>query len=112
MKLPDGTPHSYVVAWFPGEVADQSPRLEQNSPIPEGTSRYVRRQTDRFPNEGVDVTTVRLATDEELEYLSLTEPTAVAVTLHVAYDQHGQALVCEEGVTPASLYEREDSYPM
>ena len=112
MQLPDGTPHSYVEAWFPAEVADQSPRLEQNAPIAEGTTRYVRRQTGRFPVEGVDLTTVRLATPEESLQLGLSEPTAVAVLLHTAYDRDGKALVCEEGVTPGPLWEQNETYAM
>ncbi|PGH49316.1 GntR family transcriptional regulator [Streptomyces sp. Ru87] len=112
MQLPDGSPHSYVVAWFPRDVAEPSPRLAQTAPIAEGTTRYVRRQTGRFPVEGVDTTTVRLATETEREHLALSEPTAVAVVLHLAYDQEGRPLVCEEGVTPSTLYERVDTYPM
>ncbi|MGW0943792.1 GntR family transcriptional regulator [Streptomyces sp. NPDC002623] len=111
-QLPDGSPHSYAEAWFPPEIAEASPRLAQTAPIPEGTTRYVRRQTDRFPAEGVDVTTVRLATETEALHLGLSEPTAVAVVLHTAYDQEGRPLVCEEGVTPSPHYEREDSYAM
>ena len=112
MQLPDGTPHSYVEAWFPPEVADQAPRLEQNAPIAEGTTRYVRRQTGRFPAEGTDVTTVRLATAEESTHLGLSESTAVAVVLHTAYDSEGKALVCEQGVTPGSLWEQTETYAM
>lgn len=112
MQLPDGTPHSYVEAWFPPEIADQSPRLEQHAPIAEGTTRYVRRQTGRFPTEGSDTTTVRLATSNEAHHLGLSTPAAVAVVLHTAYDQQGQTLVCEEGVTPGSLWEQTESYPM
>lgn len=112
LQLPDGTPHSYVVAWFPPEVAELSPRLAQIAPIAEGTTRYVRRQTGRFPVEGKDVTTVRMATESESEHLVLSGATAVAAVLHTAYDQEGRPLVCEEGVTPAALYERVDTYPM
>ncbi|MCX4779518.1 GntR family transcriptional regulator [Streptomyces sp. NBC_01264] len=112
LQLPDGSPHSYVVAWFPPEVAEASPRLTQTAPIAEGTTRYVRRQTGRFPVEGTDTTTVRLASENESEHLALTEPTAVAVLLHTAYDQEGRPLVCEEGITPGFLYERVDSYSM
>lgn len=112
MQLPDGTPHSYVEAWFPPDIADQSPRLEQHAPIAEGTTRYIRRQTGRFPVEGSDTTTVRLATDDEAHHLGLSTPAAVAVVLHTAYDQKGRALVCEEGVTPGSLWEQVDTYPM
>ncbi|WP_405959200.1 GntR family transcriptional regulator [Streptomyces sp. NBC_00868] len=112
LQLPDGSPHSYVSAWFPPEVAESSPRLAQTAPIAEGTTRYVRRQTGRFPVEGTDATMVRLAADIEMEHLDLTGPTAVAVTLHVAYDKDGLPLVCEEGVTPGALYERVDSYAM
>jgi DNA-binding GntR family transcriptional regulator len=112
MQLPDGAPHSYVEAWFPAEVADQSPRLEQNAPIAEGTTRYVRRQTGRFPVEGTDVTTVRLATEDESHHLGLTSPEAVAVVLHTAYDQDGKALICELGVTPGPLWEQVETYPM
>ncbi len=100
LQLPDGSPHSYAEAWFPPEVAEAAPRLTQTAPIAEGTTRYVRRQTGRFPVEGVDVTKVRLATEVEAEHLALTEATAVAVVLHTAYDQEGCPLVCEEGATP------------
>lgn len=112
MQLPDGTPHSYVEAWFPPDVADRAPRLEQHAPIPEGTTRYVTRQTGRSPAEGVDVTTVRLATQAEARHLSLAAPAAVAVVLHTAYDREGRPLVCEEGVTPGSLWDQTDTYPM
>src|SRR4051812_11653778 len=87
MQMPDGSPHSYVQAWFPPDVAELSPRLAQTGPIGEGTTRYVRRQTGRFPVEGVDVTTVRLATTEEAAHLALAELVPVAVVQHTAYDQ-------------------------
>lgn len=112
LQLPDGSPHSYVVAWFPPEVAHASPRLAQAAPIAEGTTRYVRRQTGRFPVEGTDITSVRLMAEDEAEHLALSGPVAVAVVLHTAYDQEGRPLVCEEGVTPGALYERVESYPM
>lgn len=112
LQLPDGSPHSYVEAWFPPEIAEASPRLAQTGPIAEGTTRYVRRQTGRFPVEGIDTTTVRLASDVEAHHLGLSDPTAVAVVLHTAFDQEGRPLVCEEGVTPAALYEQVDTYAM
>ncbi len=112
MQLPDGTPHSYVEAWFPPEVADQAPRLEQNAPITEGTTKYVQRQTGRVPVEGTDTATVRLATDAEAIHLRVQTPAAVSVVLHIAHDKDGRALVCEEGVTPGTLWERIESYPM
>ncbi|MFG3038561.1 GntR family transcriptional regulator [Streptomyces sp. NPDC048330] len=112
MHFPDGTPHSYVTAWFPPSVARIAPRLAQTAPIAEGTTRYVGRQTGRFPAEGTDRTTVRLASRIEAGHLRLDGPTAVAVVLHVASDAEGGALVCEEGVTPEGIYERVDSYPM
>jgi DNA-binding GntR family transcriptional regulator len=112
LQLPDGSPHSYVEAWFPPDLAEASPRLAQSAPIAEGTTRYVRRQTGRFPVEGVDVTTVRVATEVETHHLTLAEGAPVAVVLHTAYDQDGGPLVCEEGVTPANLFEQTNSYPM
>jgi GntR family transcriptional regulator len=112
MQLPDGTPHSYVEAWFPPDIVDRAPSLEQHAPIAEGTTRYVRRQTGRYPAEGTDVTTVRLATDDEVQLFGLDPAAAVAVTLHVAYDRDGNPLVCEEGVTPGTLWEQRDTYPM
>ncbi|MEU5119723.1 GntR family transcriptional regulator [Streptomyces asoensis] len=112
LQLPDGSPHSYAEAWFPPDIAEASPRLAQTAPIPEGTTRYVRRQTGRFPVEGVDVTTVRMANETEAHHLGLSEPTAVAVVLHTAYDQEGRPLVCEEGITPSPHYEQVDTYAM
>ncbi|NEC87894.1 GntR family transcriptional regulator [Streptomyces sp. SID12501] len=111
-RLPDGSPHSYAEAWFPPEIAEASPRLADTAPIAEGTTRYVRRQTGRYPAEGVDVTTVRLATEHESHHLALPEATAVAVILHTAYDQQGRPLVCEEGVTPSPHYEQVETYAM
>ncbi|MBC9726056.1 UTRA domain-containing protein [Streptomyces sp. TRM68367] len=81
-------------------------------PISEGTTHYVRRQTGRFPVEGVDVTTVRLAAEEEAHLLEVERPAAVAVMLHTAYDQENRPLVCEEGVTPSHVFEQIDNYPM
>ncbi|MFI5799283.1 GntR family transcriptional regulator [Streptomyces sp. NPDC051677] len=110
--LDDGSPHSLVTAWFPPAVADAAPRLALKGPIAEGTTLYVRRETGRFPVEGVDVTMVRLATEEEAGLLDVDAPTAVAVVLHVALDEDRQALVCEEGVTPSHVFEQTDNYPM
>jgi DNA-binding GntR family transcriptional regulator len=110
--LEDGGPHSLVTAWFPQLVADECPRLAQPGPIAEGTTHYVRRQTGRCPVEGSDITTVRIATDEEAHHLKVDQPSAVAVVLHVAFDSKQRPLVCEEGVTPAHLFERIDNYPM
>ncbi|CAM5473752.1 GntR family transcriptional regulator [Streptomyces canus] len=112
LQLPDGTPNSCVEAWFPPEIAEAAPRLTDTAPIAEGTTRYVRRQTGRFPVEGVDITTVRLATDTEADRLQVAPSTAVAVLLHTAYDEDGRPLVCEEGVTPSSLFEQVDTYAM
>ncbi|MEV6959770.1 GntR family transcriptional regulator [Streptomyces sp. NPDC051207] len=110
--LEDGSPHSLVTAWFPLPVADAAPRLAAKGPIAEGTTHYVRRQTGRSPAEGVDVTTVRLATEEEARLLEIDVPAAVAVVQHVAVDQQHRPLVCEEGVTPSHVFEQTDSYPM
>ncbi|NYV74395.1 GntR family transcriptional regulator [Streptomyces sp. UH6] len=112
LQLPDGTPHSYVEAWFPGEIAEAAPRLAETAPIAEGTTRYVRRQTGRFPVEGVDVTTVRLVSEVEAKHLGVPTGTAVAVVLHTAHDQDGRPLVCEEGVTPSIHFEQTDIYAM
>ncbi|MFF8916710.1 GntR family transcriptional regulator [Streptomyces sp. NPDC015032] len=112
MLLDDGTPLSLVTAWFPEEVADACPKLAQKGPIAEGTTHYVARTLGRFPAQGTDVLSVRLATESEARQLGLTLPTAVAVVLHTASDGTGRVLVCEEGVTPAHLWEQVDSYPM
>ncbi|MFH8452585.1 GntR family transcriptional regulator [Streptomyces fungicidicus] len=110
--LDDGSPHSLVTAWFPAALADAAPRLSAQGPIAEGTTHYVRRQTGRTPVEGVDVTTVRLATEVEAGLLAVEHPAAVAVVLHTAFDEHHRALVCEEGVTPSHVFEQVDNYPM
>ncbi|MCG7525045.1 GntR family transcriptional regulator [Streptomyces sp. OfavH-34-F] len=112
LQLPDGTPHSYVEAWFPPEIAEASPRLADTAPIAEGTTRYVRRQTGRSPAEGVDITTVRTASETEASRLVVPQGSPVAVLLHTAYDEQGNPLVCEEGVTPASNFEQVETYPM
>ncbi|GAB2957433.1 GntR family transcriptional regulator [Streptomyces pseudoechinosporeus] len=110
--LDDGSPQSLVTAWFPPSIADAAPRLAAKGPIPEGTTHYVRRETGRFPAEGVDTTTVRLASAEEARLLEVEQPAAVAVALHVAFDQDHRPLVCEEGVTPSHVFEETDNYPM
>ncbi|HEY8984089.1 MAG TPA: GntR family transcriptional regulator [Streptomyces sp.] len=110
--LDDGAPGTLVTAWFPPSVADAAPRLALPGPIAEGTTHYVRRETGWSPSEGVDVTTVRLAGEEEADILGVERPAAVAVVLHVAYDQERRALVCEEGVTASRVFETVDRYPM
>jgi GntR family transcriptional regulator len=108
----DGSPYSLVTAWFPADVADACPKLAQDRPIAEGTTRYVTRTTGRPPVSGTDVTTVRLAMRAEAEALGLDPPAAVAVVLHVAVDAQGRPLVCEEGVTSGEVWEVVEEYPM
>lgn len=110
--LEDGSPGTLVTAWFPPDIADAAPRLALPGPIAEGTTHYVRRETGRSPREGVDTTTVRLASNEESHLLEVVQPAAVAVVLHTAYDDEHRALVCEEGVTPAHVFEQIETYPM
>ncbi|RKN34971.1 GntR family transcriptional regulator [Streptomyces hoynatensis] len=107
----DGSPATLVVAWFPPGIAEACPRLSAAGPIAEGTTAYVKRTTGRAPTDGVDVYTVRMAAADEAELLELTLPAAVVITLHTASDADGP-LVCEEGVTPHTLWELTDSYPM
>ncbi|GHF96862.1 GntR family transcriptional regulator [Streptomyces thermodiastaticus] len=110
--LEDGSPGTLVTAWFPPDIADAAPRLSLPGPLAEGTTHYVRRETGRSPREGVDVTTVRLADNEEAMLLEVEQPAAVAVVLHTAYDDAHRPLVCEEGVTPAHVFEETETYPM
>ncbi|MFF7264654.1 GntR family transcriptional regulator [Streptomyces sp. NPDC008159] len=110
--LDDGSPHTLVTAWFPADIADAAPRLALKGPIVEGTTHYVRRETGRFPVEGTDTTTVRLASDEEACLLEVEQPAAVAVVLHVAFDRSHRPLVCEVGVTASHVFEQIDNYPM
>jgi GntR family transcriptional regulator len=108
----DGSPFSLITAWFPLDVAEAAPRLAQNSPIPEGTTHYVTRQTGRSPSRGRDVTTVRLATSHEAGQLQGEQPLTVIVVLHTAYDAQGRTLVVEEGLTPSRLWTLVDEYAM
>ncbi|GAB2900095.1 GntR family transcriptional regulator [Streptomyces mayteni] len=110
--LDEGSALTLVNAWFPPDIADACPRLASEGPLAEGTTTYVTRTTGRSSARGMDVHTARLATDEEAGTLGTTTPTAVAVTLHTAFDAEGLPLVCEEGVTPGELWELTDSYPM
>jgi DNA-binding GntR family transcriptional regulator len=112
MLLKDGSPASFVTAYFPPDIADAAPLLARTTPLPGGTTRHIARSTGRSPVRGVDVTTVRLATDDEARLLQLAPPPVVAVTVHTAYDHDDRALVCEEGVVGAALAERVDEYPM
>jgi len=112
MQLKDGTPASFVTAYFPPDIADAAPLLSRTTPLPGGTTRHVARRTGRTPVRGLDITTVRHATDEEARLLQLRQPAPVSVTVHTAYDSEERALVCEEGVTGADLAQVVDEYPM
>lgn len=72
----------------------------------------MRRETGRIPAEGTDTTTVRLAHSDEAQLLEVKQLAAVAVVLHVAFDQDLRPLVCEEGVTASHVFEQVDNYPM
>ncbi|MFD9317161.1 GntR family transcriptional regulator [Streptomyces sp. NPDC060053] len=109
--LDDGSPHSLVTAWFPRSVVDAAPRLARKG-LTESAALYVRRETGRFPVEGMDVTTVRLIVDEEARLLEVDAPAAVAVVLHVAVDQDGRPLVAEESVMPSQVFEQTEKYTM
>ncbi|MFF7335118.1 GntR family transcriptional regulator [Streptomyces sp. NPDC090306] len=112
MLREDGSPRTLVTAWFPAEVVDAAPRLSLRGPIAEGIAHYVRSETGRSPVEGTDITTVRLAASEEARLLESDGPVAVAVVLHVAFDEQHRPLVCEEGVTASHAFEQVDNYPM
>lgn len=112
MLLEDGMPASHVTAYFPPDIADAAPLLSRTASLPGGTTRHIASATGRTPTRGIDITTARLASEEEAELLNLDLPAAVQVTLHTAYDATGRALVCEEGVTAAHLAEHIDEYLM
>lgn len=112
VMLAEGEAYTLVSAWFPPDITEACPRLAQNGPIAEGTTRHVTRETGRRPVSATDIYTVRLATAYECERLGVTQPAAVAVTLHTAHDMDGSPLVCEEGVTAGQLWELSETYSM
>jgi GntR family transcriptional regulator len=112
VEMVDGSPYSFVSAWFPADIAELCPKLAGTKQIIEGTTRYVARMTGRSPVQGRDVTVVRMGTAEEAELLGREVPFPVVEVLHTAYDADGRVLVVERGVTPGDLYEAIETYPM
>lgn len=112
VEMVDGSPYSFVAAWFPADIAERCPKLSGTKQIVEGTTRYVSRMTGRTPSQGTDVTSVRLGTAQEAELLEREVPFPVVEVLHTACDQDGRVLVVERGVTPGDLYEASETYTM
>ncbi|MGC0416505.1 GntR family transcriptional regulator [Embleya sp. AB8] len=106
------TPTAMSHSWFTETVADAAPRLLLRQRIREGTTRYIEMQTQRRPTTGRDWWSARLATDEELTLLQLTGPAAVVEVRHVAYDETGEPLAYEIGVTPAGRWARSEEYAL
>ncbi|MFD7860986.1 GntR family transcriptional regulator [Streptomyces sp. NPDC059783] len=107
-ELPVATSYS----WFTSEVGAAAPRLLARERVREGTTRYVEMQTGRRPHTARDRWTARLATAEELELLRLEGPAAVGEVQHTVYDEAGQPLAFEVGVTPSGRWARTEEYAM
>lgn len=105
-------PVATSTSWFTSEVGEAAPRLLARERVREGTTRYVEMQTGRRPHTARDRWTARLATEVELATLELTGPAAVSEVQHTVYDEDGQPLAFEVGVTPSGRWARTEEYAM
>jgi DNA-binding GntR family transcriptional regulator len=105
-------PIALSISWFSGDLAVACPRLLKRERIREGTTRYIEMQTGRRPATGRDAWTSRLATADELELLQLDDPAAVSEVRHTAFDETGEVLAHEVGVTPSGRWARTEEYAL
>jgi DNA-binding GntR family transcriptional regulator len=88
---------SMSTSWLDGALSSTAPALVSTERIIEGTWHYLETRTGRSVVTGQDRISVRLATDEEAELLSLAQPAPVKVTETTLRDENGVTL--EYGVS-------------
>jgi GntR family transcriptional regulator len=106
----DDHPVEVSTSWYPEAVTDRAPLLLERERIRQGTLAYVERSTGRRARHAHDRVAARLATDEELTALRLTEPAAVLVVRHTVYDMDERPLEFAEAVYPPEAWTYEEQY--
>ncbi|MFI1161965.1 GntR family transcriptional regulator [Streptomyces sioyaensis] len=98
---------SMSTSWLDGALSSTAPALVSTDRIREGTWRYLESKTGRVAVHGQDRVSVRLATDEEAQMLSLEQPAAVKLTRTILRDEDGVTLEYGVSVTEGreSVYE-------
>jgi DNA-binding GntR family transcriptional regulator len=106
-------PVEVATSWFSAQVAEQAPRLLEQSRIRQGTLAYVEQASGRRGRVARDRETARLATPEEAQALQLgDEPAAVLLIHHSTYDEGGEPIEFVEAVYPGGRWTFEDEYPI
>ncbi|MEU7154708.1 GntR family transcriptional regulator [Streptomyces sp. NPDC045456] len=98
---------SMSTSWLDGALAASAPALLETERIREGTWHYLENCVGRTAVHGQDRISVRLATAEEAELLSVTQPAPVKVTRTTLRDEDGVTLEYGVSVTEGreSIYD-------
>ena len=95
-------PNEISTSWFPPEIVVEAPRLLDRQKIREGSLAYIESRVGRRGVVARDELSARLALADERRELSLDDPAAVLVVLHVVVDRKDQPLEVADAVYPSS----------
>jgi len=95
-------PNEISTSWFPPEIVVEAPRLLDRQKIREGSLAYIETRVGRRGVVARDELSARLALARERRELSLDDPAAVLVVLHVVVDRKDQPLEVADAVYPSS----------
>lgn len=95
-------PNEISTSWFPPEIVLEAPRLLDRQKIREGSLTYIESRVGRRGVVARDELSARLALADERRELSLDDPAAVLVVLHVIVDRKDQPLEVADAVYPSS----------
>jgi len=95
-------PNEISTSWFPPEIVLEAPRLLDRQKIREGSLAYIESRVGRRGVVARDELSARLALADERRELSLDDPAAVLVVLHVIVDRKDQPLEVADAVYPSS----------
>ncbi|MFH8405601.1 GntR family transcriptional regulator [Streptomyces sp. NPDC018019] len=100
-------PVSASTSWFAAELADAVPALLESERIPGGTPGAIEEATGRAWEDGQDLVSARIATDEEAELLGITErPAALLVGYNSLFDAEGNVIEYGEYLSVGSRLTR------
>jgi DNA-binding GntR family transcriptional regulator len=97
-------PIAMSTSWYPGELAEDCPKLAEPGRMEGGTAGYVAERTGRTGTHGCDRVAGRLASAEVAQLLGLKEGDAVLAGNNWLYDEAGDVLEFGEYFHPSARW--------
>jgi GntR family transcriptional regulator len=112
LTLRDDKPVEVSTSWYDATLVDLAPRLVELARIRPGTVAYIEDTTGRRAGFARDRISARMATAKERKLLGLSDPSAVLVSHHAAYDVDDRPMEFAESIGLPEAWTVEHDYPI